>query len=199
MRNTLRPGTQGSTEGTEECGKNSKHMDLQSDREVQGDTGAAEEPKVYKVAWGCWDLAGASRGCKSGPETPISYPPWQCPAGGCPSLAPGLRAGRTRPSQAGAPCGNKQMSWGTRRVMGSSFLGTCLSSHLVTLGERRRAVRSPNIQGQISRFGLASCSQFKSKSCDCGQLAVLPTLQGTELPGAVGSPGAVGCVHVDNG
>lgn len=183
-------GSEGAQRGQGNVGRRARTWSPQRDREVQG---LQRSPKVYEAAWGCWGLGGATRGPKGGPGTPVSYLPWQCLAGGCPNPAPGLRAGRTQPSQAGAPCGNKQRCWGTREVMGGSFLGTCLRSHLVSPAERR-AVRSPNIQvWQWPPF------QFNSESCSCGQPAILPTSQGVQLPGAKGSPGAVGCVHVDNG
>lgn len=114
---------------------------------VQGDIGAAEEPQGVQGCLGVLGFRGRSGDPKVVQGPPVSYLPWQCLAGGCPSLAPGLRAGRTRPGRAGAPCGDKWRYWWTRGVMG----GRQLPGHLAQLPlgdteERRRAVRRPNVQ-----------------------------------------------------
>lgn len=111
---------------------------------VQRDIGGAEEPKGVQECLGVLGFRGRSGDPKVAQGPPISYLPWQCLAGGCPSLAPGPRAGRTQPGQAGAPCGNKRRCWGTRGV--TEGQAASWTSHLVRPGERTRAVRFPNVQ-----------------------------------------------------
>lgn len=102
---------------------------------VQRDVGAAEEPKGVQGCLGALGFRGRSGDPKVAQGPLVSYPPWQCLARGCPSLAPGLRAGRTRTGRAGAPCGDKWSYWGTTGVMGCRQLPGHLTQ--LPLGETR--------------------------------------------------------------